>query len=174
MRISTRFLLPVLQMQFVLEAMTRSEIQKSLRNLSANLGQAFEDTLRRIDNEPRNRRQVAIQSLSWVSHACRPLLINELRHALATQVGDTAFDPDNLLQSKLIVECCSGLIVIDDKSSLIRLVHHTLQDFLHSKRQEVFRAEETEITKFCLIHLCLGGLDIAIPDQRGASPMTSR
>lgn len=156
-------------MQSILEAMTRSEIRKSLLNLSANLGQAFEDTLRRIEDEPRNRRLVTVQSLMWISHAYRPLQINELRHAVATQVGDTEFDPDNLLQPKFIIECGFGLVVIDDESSVIRLVHHTLQDFLHSKRREVFRGEETEITKICLTYLCLDQLDIANSDQRGVS-----
>lgn len=152
--------------------MTRSEIRKSLRSLSANLGQAFEDTLRRIDNEPPNRRKVGMQSLMWVSHACRPLQISELRHALATQVGDTEFDSDNLLQPRFIVECCSRLVVIDDESSVARLVHHTLQDFLHYERQEVFCGEETQITKICLTYLCLEGLDITEPDQRGVSLTT--
>lgn len=156
-------------MQSILEAMTRSEIRKSLRNLSANLGQAFEDTLRRIENEPQNRRLIAMQSLMWISRSYRPLQINELRHALATQAGDTKFDPDNVLQAKFIVECCSGLVVVDDESSIVRLVHHTLQDFLHSKRQELSRREETEITKICLTYLCLDQLDVANPDQRGVS-----
>ena len=42
---SSRFLLPVLQMQVIIEAMTKSEIRKSLHNLSTNLSQAFEDTI---------------------------------------------------------------------------------------------------------------------------------
>ena len=158
---SSRFLLPVLQMQVIIEAMTKSEIRKSLHNLSTNLSQAFEDTIERISNEPRNRQQIAMQSLMWVSHARSPLRIIELQHALATQVGDSKFDEDNLLQAKLIVDCCSGLIVLDNESSIVRLVHHTLQDFLQARQQPHFANEETQITKICLTYLCLGRSEIS-------------
>ena len=158
---SFRFLLPVLQMQVIIEAMTKSEIRKSLHNLSTNLSQAFEDTLERIGNEPRNRQQIAMQSLMWVSRARSPLRVIELRHALATQVGDSKFDEDNLLQGKLIVDCCFGLLVLDNESSIVRLVHHTLQDFLQARQQPHFANEETQITGICLTYLCLGRSEVS-------------
>ena len=158
---SSRFLLPVLQMQVIIEAMTKSEIRKSLRNLSTNLGQAFEDTIERISNEPRNRQQLAMQSLMWVSHARSQLRIRELQHALATQVGETKFDEDNLLQGKLIIDCCFGLIVLDNESSIVRLVHHTLQDFLRARHQPHFANEETQITRICLTYLCLDRSEVS-------------
>ena len=142
-------------MTVIIEALTKSEIRRSLKNISANLSQAFEDTLRRIDNEPRNRQRVAMRSLMWISHARSPLRINELRHALATQIGDTDLDRDNLIQPKLIIECCSGLVVVEDESSIVKLVHHTLQDFLQAQRQNMFPDAETEITNTCLSYLCL-------------------
>ena len=156
-------------MQSIVEAMTRTEIRRSIGNLSANLGQAFEDTLQRIENEPRNRRKVAMQSLMWISHAVRPLQITELRHALAIQLGDTHFDEDNLLQTRYVIECCLGLVVVDDESSIVRLVHITLQDFLRSSRRAAFQGEETEIAKICLTYLSLDGLDITNADQTGVT-----
>ena len=140
-------------MQAILGAMTKSEIRKSLRNLSADLGQAFEDTIQRIEREPRNRQQVAMQTLVWLSHACRPLQINHLLYALATQVGDTVFDRDNLLQPRLIVESCFGLVVIDEESSNVRLVHYTLQDYLRSRHEGFLTQEQTYLTQICLTYL---------------------
>lgn len=151
----------MLQIQAVLEALTKSEIRKSLRKLSASLGQAFEDTISRIGNEPPNRRQVALRSLTWVSRARRPLQINELRHALATEIGDIRFDQDNLLQAKFIVESCSGLVIIDDESLTVRLVHHTLQDYLQSRYQHQISEEETQITAICLTYLCFDEINIS-------------
>lgn len=142
-------------MQSILEAMTRAEIRKSIRNLSTNLGQAFINTMRRIDNEPKTRREVARKALMWIYHSCRPLLIDELRFALAIQVGEKMFDSDNMIQAKLIIDCCLGLVVIDNGSSVVRLVHHTLQDFLRHEQQGMSQNEETEIAKACLTSLCL-------------------
>ena len=149
-----RFLLPVLQLQGVLEAMTKSEVKATLSNLSANLGQAFENTIRRIEDEPRNRRRVATEALMWVSHARRPLHIGELCHALATKLGDTELDQDNLLPPRTIVESCSGLLVLNDESSTIRLVHYTLKDFLQSRGAQLLRQEETYITQVLFTYLC--------------------
>ena len=154
-------------MQFIVEAMTRAEVRNLLRNLSADLGDAIKDTIRRIDSEPQNRQKAAKRCLMWVSHACRPLTINELRYALATQLGEKEFDEDNVLQARFIVECCLGLIVIDEGSSVVRLVHHTLQDYLYSERQGLFQDEATEITKVCLTYLCFGNLPAASVDEEG-------
>lgn len=145
--------------------MTRAEIRKSISNLSANLGEAFTDTIRRIDNEPENRRRTAKQALMWISHSCRPLRMNELRYALAIEIGEKGFDMDNILQAKLIVDCCLGLVVVDDGSSVVRLVHHTLQDYLQNERQDSFQMEETEITKACLTYLCLNNVPTSTTDH---------
>ena len=149
-----RFLLPVLQLQGVLEAMTKSEVKATLSSLSADLGQAFENTIHRIEDEPRNRRRVATEALMWVSHARRPLHVDELCHALATKLGDTELDQDDLLPPRAIVESCSGLLVLDDESSTIRLVHYTLKDFLQSRGAQLLQQEETYITQVLFTYLC--------------------
>ena len=134
--------------------MTKSEVKAALSNLSADLGQAFENTIQRIEDEPRNRRRVATEALMWVSHARRPLHVDELCHALATKLGDTELDQDDLLPPRAIVESCSGLLVLDDESSTIRLVHYTLKDFLQSRGAQLLRREETYITQVLFTYLC--------------------
>ena len=155
-------------MQSILEALTKSEIKKSLSNLSANLGQAFENTIRRIDNEPHNRRQAAHQALKWVSHARRPLRVDELCHALATKLGDTELDRDKLLSPRSIIEICLGLIVLDEESSTFRLVHYTLRDYLLTRGSQLVLQEETHITRVLLTYLCF---DEASDSDTGLNPM---
>ena len=134
--------------------MTRAEVKKCLSNLSANLSQAFENTMQRIENEPSSRRQVAIRALMWVSHSRRPLTASELCHALATQLCDKELDQDNILSPRSIIESCSGLMILDDEGSLFKLVHNTLQDYLQTRRPEVYLQEETYITQVLLTYLC--------------------
>ena len=84
-------------------------------------------------------------------------------NALATQVGGSQLDSDNLLQPRFIIECCAGLIVIDDKSSTVRLVHYTLQDYLQSIYQNRLAQDEIEIAQVCLTYICFdeaNGLDV--------------
>ena len=134
--------------------MTKSEVKATLSNLSANLGQAFQNTIQRIEDEPHNRRRVATEALMWVSHARRPLHIDELCHALAIKLGDTELDQDDLLPPRAIIESCSGLLVLDDEGSTIRLVHYTLKDFLQSRGAHLLRQEENHITQVLLTYLC--------------------
>jgi len=61
---------------------------------------------------------------------------------------------ENLIQPRLIIEYCSGVVVIAQKSSTVRLVHHTLQDFLQARRQNLFPTTDTHIATTCLTYLC--------------------
>ena len=144
-------------MQTILDAMTRSEIRRSLKDLSSDLSQVFENTMQRIRQGPRKLHEVAMKSLMWVSHARRPLLVIELCHALATRMGDTEFDEEAVLHPKIIVESCLGLVVIDEKSSTVRLVHYALQEYLHTRESISIHSqnEESEITKILLTYICL-------------------
>ena len=153
-----RFLLAVLQMQTIAHQMTKSEIRRCLRGFSTNLDQVFEDSIRRILREPQNRKHVAIQSLMWITHARRPLHIHELRHALATRLEDTDLDEDNLLPARSVIECCSGLVVLDDQSSTFRLVHSTLQEYLMSQKASLFPGAENQMTRMCLTYMGFDGL----------------
>lgn len=149
-----RFLLPVLQMQAIAHQMTKSEIRKCLQSFSTNLDQVFEENIGRILQEPPNRKHVAIQSLMWITHSRRPLDVQELRHVLATRLEDADFDGDNLLPARSIIECCSGLVVLDDQSSTFRLVHATLQEYLMSLKTSLFPGADNYMTRICLKYLC--------------------
>lgn len=140
-------------MQTIAHQMTKSEIRRCLRSFSTNLDQVFEENIGRILREPQNRKDVAVQSLMWITHARRPLGIHELRHALATRLEDKDLDEDNLLPARSIIECCSGLVVLDDQSSTFRLVHSTLQEYLMSLKTSLFPSADNRMTRICLTYL---------------------
>lgn len=146
-------------MQAITDALTKSEIRKVLRNLTSDLGQTFQNVMQRIYGLPQNRRQIALNTLMWTSHARRPLLITELVHALATNIGDIEFDEDGVLQPANILENCLGLIVVDQESSTVRLVHYAFQEYLqsHGTILSTTQEEETYITNILLTYLCLNG-----------------
>lgn len=54
----------------------------------------------------------------------------ELQHALALEEGKHAVDPENVPDIGDMVDACVGLNTVDDKSSVIRLVHHTATRYL--------------------------------------------
>jgi hypothetical protein len=56
--------------------------------------------------------------------------------------------------SEDIVSVCAGLVVIDQESALIRLVHYTTQDFFERTGNAWVPDSQLHITRTCLTYLC--------------------
>jgi len=115
----------------------------------------FSDILKKIEAQPPSERDLAQRVLMWIAHAKRPLKINELLHGLAVRPGEFNFDEDNLPCEDLLVEYCLGLVQIDPDSSIIRLVHFTLQEYFERHSQSLFPNGHSDIAQACLTYLCL-------------------
>ena len=97
-----------------------------------DLDSTYTQTLQRIRDQKGDRSRLGIEALMWVSHAERPLRIDELRHALAVEMGSTDLDPDNIPPQNTVLGSCLGLAVVDAETSTVRLIHYTLQEYLSS------------------------------------------
>lgn len=92
----------------------------------------------------------------WVSSSHRPLNSLELRNALATRLDDDDLDVDNIPPLRLIVRSCCGLVAVDDLDndcSEVRLVHHTLYQYLHSRERAWLADVHPMIVQTCLAYL---------------------
>ena len=83
--------------------------------------------------------------------------MEEIQHALATELGKSDLDRDNVDDSGDIVSVCAGLAIVDTdhhlRGPVLRLVHYTTQEYL--RRTSVIRfpnAAET-IASSCLTYL---------------------
>ena len=74
----------------------------------------------------------------WISHVREPLTINELSDALATRRGEASLSTKYRPSQKRTVDCCLGLVAVDEESSIIRLVHYTAQEYLHEHLDQTF------------------------------------
>ena len=82
----------------------------------------------------------------------------QLRHGLAVECNDDEeqpgeFDPENLLSPRSLLDVCAGLVVIDPRSQIIRLVHYTTQEFFDRERLRLFKGAEMDISTACLTYL---------------------
>ena len=116
------------------------------------LGDAYGATIERIKVQGGDRSRLGIEALMWISHAERPLKANELCHALAVELGSTAFNNGNLPSISTLVSCCQGLITMDKEASTVRLVHYTLQEYL-SAHPHIFSTPHSSIAEICLTYL---------------------
>ena len=148
-----RFILPALQIQAILNEPTPGEMQDALAALPTSLHGAFSETVARIQRQPEGRRRLAMNTLLWISHARRPLQVQELSDALAIRPGQAVLNSQYRPSQKLMVECCMGLVVVDEQSQSIRLVHYTVQEYFREKRKEIFPNGNEEIAGKCLTYL---------------------
>ena len=153
-----RFLLAALQIDRICVSRTVKKIKTALNSMPRELDDLYRETLERIRKQPGEDGMLGMRVLSWITHARRPLSVEELRHGLAVEYDEDEepeedFDPENLLSPRSLVDVCAGLVVIDPSSQNIRLVHYTTQEFFNKERQYVFEDADNDISIACLTYL---------------------
>src|SRR6266496_6768147 len=78
-----RFLLVKFQLNYILDKEKPRDAIKALDSLPADMESAYHEVLVRIENN--KSKETALQTLSWLFHARRPLRLNELQEALSIE-----------------------------------------------------------------------------------------
>ncbi|KAE8377394.1 hypothetical protein BDV26DRAFT_304958 [Aspergillus bertholletiae] len=150
------FLLPVLQVRAILQAATMRRREEALKTLPSNLSDAFFGTVARIEQQPIAHSAKAKMIIAWVYLAERPVSVNELLCSLAIDDGDRAFNPRGIPVRSTLLSCCHGLVVIDQETHTVRLVHYSFQEYLN-QQSKIFGMSKGEwhsqIARTCLTFL---------------------
>jgi len=150
----SRFLLVSLNIEAILQEPTllrRREKLGAMTN-SPDLGDAYEATIRRIEGQKPDKAKLGMAALMWISHSEQPLNVDEIRHALAVELGSTDIYADNLPSIRTVLDCCQGLVTVDEGSSTIRLIHFTLKKYL-SGDTNFFGGAHSKMAETCLTYL---------------------
>ncbi|KAF7365799.1 ANK-REP-REGION domain-containing protein [Mycena venus] len=151
------FLLAKLHMESLTAKNTIAAVREALTNLPKSLRDSYEIAMERIQSQNEEDRKTAHSALTWVANAKRPLTISEITMALAIEPGAQCLDKDNVLDIEIILAVCAGLVIVDEKLSVVRLVHYTTQEYLDSLQAERFPDAQTEITRTLLTFLAFDG-----------------
>ena len=116
-----------------------------------DLDSVYAQTLQRIREQKGGWSRLGMEVLMWVSHAGRPLRIDELCHALAVDMQATDLDPENIRPQDTVLGSCLGLAVVDTETSTVRLIHYTLQEYL--SRHGIFPNAHKTLGEACLVYL---------------------
>ncbi|UKZ56063.1 hypothetical protein TrVGV298_009889 [Trichoderma virens] len=160
--VNRMFLLAQLHFDRLIDCITRKAVMKALKDLPTGSGAydyAYDAAMERINQQSSSRSALAINALSWITHARWPLSVVELQQALAVEIGEDEFDEDNLPQIEDIMSTTIGLVAIDEKSKIIRLVHHTAQEFFDRTRQKWLPKAETYIAEVCSSYLSSSAIE---------------
>jgi len=150
----SRFLLVSLNIEAILRETTLHRRREKLGAMTSGLGlgDAYDATIKRIKAQGGDRGRLGMEALMWISHSERPLNVDEICHALATEIGSTGIDINNVPSVRTVLSCCQGLIAVDKGSSTIRLIHFTLKDYL-SYHADLFDRPHSAIAETCLTYL---------------------
>ena len=132
------------------------------------LGDAYTATISRIMALEGSGSKLGMEVLMWVSHAKRPLHINELCHALGVE-GSEDLDIRNIPTIDTLLTCSLGLVTVEKSSSTVRLVHYTLQEHL-SNNAELFSNAHSIIAEVCLTYLNFPHVRSISPTLRSVPP----
>ena len=142
----------------VLGMTTKSKRRKALETLPPDLYLSFARIIARIRESSVDQAELGITVLMWLHFARRPLQLVELQHALAVENSHTEFDADNIPSKKALLDCCLGLVVIDDETSTVRFVHYTLEEYFCDNTKTEFPNGCCSIAETCLTYLTFGKL----------------
>ncbi|KAJ7444032.1 ankyrin repeat-containing domain protein [Mycena latifolia] len=147
------FLLAKLHIESLATKMTIKAVREALRHLPKDLSHTYDEAMNRIKNQNEDDRHFALQALTWVAYAKRPLSVAELREALAIEPGTTTLDADNLMDMNIVLSVCAGLIIVDEAMSVVRLIHFTTQRYFDSIQPDQFAGAHRMIASQCLAYL---------------------
>jgi len=165
------FLLAQLHLDALIGKRSPKTIRTSLLKLPTGTDvydRAYRDAMNRIERQLEDQTQLAKLALLWITCAKRPITSLELQHALAVEVGESTLDQDNLPQVEDILSVSAGLIAIDDKSGIIRLVHHTTQEYFERTQKQWFPAAEIKIATICIAYLSFNIFEAGFCDSNEA------
>jgi len=115
-------------------------------------GDVYGTTLERIMAQKGRRSRLGIDAPMWVSNSERPLKASELCHALGVNIGTTDLGVENVPTIRALIGCSLGLITVEASSSIVRLVHFTLQKYL-SRNPSLFQSPHSMMAEVCLTYL---------------------
>ena len=168
----SRFLLASLNIGAILQESTIYRRRETLSKMRDGLGLegVYGATIKRIKAQGGGKSRLGMEALMWISHAERPLSLDELCHALAIELGSTDFNTGNVPSISILVDSCQGLITVNKAASTVRLVHFTLREYL-SAHHDLFDTPHSAMAEICLTYLNSGQVK-ALSANPSANPNT--
>lgn len=114
------------------------DIRGRIKKLSKSLPETYNRVLSRIVEK--GNAEVAKKVFLWMAIARRPMLIEELREAIAVEVLQSYSNPQRHVNGmSQILSWCGNLIVLDEEDGTVQFTHQTVKMFLlDSFRDQAF------------------------------------
>ncbi|KAI8951170.1 hypothetical protein F4801DRAFT_301743 [Xylaria longipes] len=118
---------------FQVQELCEQACDEDIRHTIANLPEGLEDTFRRVLRRISSRRnsELARRTFPWIAAAARPLSLEEVREAIAIEIGQQYTKAERLCNHvNSIISSCENLLHIDEEDGSVQFAHHSIKQFL--------------------------------------------
>lgn len=117
---------------------------------SRGLDDTYNNALGRIDDQSADRAELGRRVISWILNAVGPLSMRDLQYAFAIETGDTHIDVENVMDPEIILSVCCGLVIFDEHSRRVRLVHYTAMEYFRRRPDAWITDAQLDMAKICI------------------------
>ena len=130
---NVRFLVATLHLELLEDQPNEHCILSALNQLPKDVDEIYKATVSRIKSQEKPEHvEIAVRTLKWLTFAKERLQGEALLHALAVKEDSTDIKESDLQNTEKVISLCMGLVVLDRRSSEIRLVHETTQQYFQN------------------------------------------
>lgn len=133
------FLIADMYIASLLNVTNIRDLREALGRLPDQLDEYYEPAWTRIISQEYRLEDIAHRTISWLLLSRRQLHVDELRHALAVREGDRIFDADSLIAIEEVLEVCQGLVILEEHSQHVKLMHSTTRELFQKQSTDYSR-----------------------------------
>ncbi|KAJ5663805.1 hypothetical protein N7507_004536 [Penicillium longicatenatum] len=145
------------------------EIRAALDKLPKGLDGTYSRCIERLNLKDSR----VLKVLKWVSFATSPLHIEELREAIAFDLGDTVWSAGKLPMKEFVIGCCANLVVVDSTDSRVRFAHPSVKQYLEEcRKKDIIQGYPTtangvlECGEFCVAYLSFSDFSLQVSTRK--------
>ena len=154
---------------------TQGGLRQALRDLSGRADKIYSNLMSRIQDQSKEDRSLAMQVISWVFCAQRPLTIAELLQALAVRESDDeSMLNDQQTVIAIVVRVTLGLVYAESSEGAVRLVHRTAHEYLEHDWSNLFPDARTGIALTALKYLSFNAVSNPCNGEREDQQVDSK
>ncbi|KAH6894868.1 ankyrin repeat-containing domain protein [Coprinopsis sp. MPI-PUGE-AT-0042] len=158
------FLHAKLQLEALRTCVSALDVEETLQAFPSDIEAIYAKTWERILAQGPKQLNLAKLVLLWITHAERELKMDTLRQAVATCPETYAFEPKRMVPEALLLSVCCGLVLVDDKTRLARLIHYTTRDAILPRILDIFPVPHALLGHVCIVHITKCGLQYNDPE----------
>ncbi|KAF8417598.1 hypothetical protein EV426DRAFT_578107 [Tirmania nivea] len=147
------FQLATLQVNFLCEMQSESDVKQNLTTLPDTLTDIYNEIYDGILKQKGSAPRIALNAFRWIQCSKEPLSSQTLLDAVTVKVDNRGeFSQTGPARVKQLLTICCNLIILDEKLNTFRFAHLSVDEYLETKLSKL--DSHLELSRVCFSLLC--------------------